>query len=154
MRSTRRLDIYTVLILAMVPTFLAIAWGLTWNYERITARQACERTGEYLLEVSEISDLYISAGTLGNADTWLSQLESTNPPSPARDLHDSIVSAVTYGMSTDAELDTGEPGVAYDTLVPFQTAIDNGRETLTDECPEFAAQVPEAFPMFFREGNE
>lgn len=154
MRSKIHFDIYTILIIAIVPTFLAIAWGLTWNHERVAARQACENTEEYLADVSEIASLYENAGTLQDADIWLNQLEAMSPPAPAQDLHDSVISAINYAININPDLDTTQPAAIYETLTPFQQAIDNGRADITERCPEFATMIPEAFPMFFREGAQ
>jgi hypothetical protein len=154
MPSKIRFDIYTILIIAIVPTFLSIAWGLTWNHDRVAAKQACQNTEEYLTEVTEISDLYVNAGTLQNADVWLTRLEAIVPPSPARDLHDSVISSIRYATNVSSELETTQPAAVYEALTPFQQAIDNGRADIIDTCPEFATMIPGAFPMFFREGSQ
>jgi hypothetical protein len=57
-------------------------------------------------------------------------------------------------MNINPELDTTQPAAIYETLAPFQQAIDNGRADIIDNCPEFATTIPEAFPMFFRQGNQ
>lgn len=154
MRDKLRFDIYTILMIAMVPTFLAIAWGLTWNHDRVAAKEACTNTEHYLAEVTDIVPIYTNAGTLQNADVWLTRLEEITPPSPARNLHDSVSSSISYGMNIDPELSTTEPAAIYDQLTPFQQAIDNGRQDIVAKCPDTAAMIPEAFPMFFREGNQ
>lgn len=153
MRSIIRLDIYTILIVALVPTFLAIAWGLTWNYERILDKRACDYTGHYLTEVGDMASLYTDAGTLRDADTWLTRLEAINPSSPARDLHESVVSSMSYAMTTNPDLGTTEPAAVYDTLTPFHQAIDKGAQEVIDTCPEFERLLSYAFPMYFREEN-
>lgn len=154
MRSKLRLDIYSILIVALVPAFLAIAWGLTWNHERVIAKQECGNTGEYLADVADIASLYESSGTVQNADVWLTRLDSIVPTRTARNLHDSVLSTIRYAMNATPELDTTQPGAVYEELPPFQQAIDRGRGDIVDQCPEFAALIPEAFPMFFREGNQ
>ena len=153
MRNTFRFDIYTILIIAIVPTFLAIAWGLAWNDGRVEAKLACKNTGHYLTEVGDMASLYTSAGTLGNADAWLTRLQAINPSGPARDLHNSVVSAITYGMNINPDLSTTEPAAVYDQLSPFQQAIDKGSQDLVNECPEFGSLLSYAFPMFFKKEN-
>lgn len=151
MRTSFRLDIYTILIVALVPTFLAIAWGLTWNYERILANRECDYTGHYLTEVGDMASLYTDAGTLQNADTWLTRLQAINPSTPTRDLHQAVVNSMSYAMNTNPDLDTTEPGAVYDTLVPFRQTIDKGAQEVIDTCPEFERLLSYAFPMYFRE---
>lgn len=153
MLSKIRFDIYTILIVAMVPTFLVIAWGLTWNHDRIAAKHACENTDTYLTEVSAIADLYTSAGTLQNANTWYDQLEQISPPGPARDLHNSVSSAVTYSMNRNPDLQTSQPAGLYDALPPFQQPVDKGRDKIIERCPELTPLIPDAFPMFFQKGD-
>jgi hypothetical protein len=149
MRHAIRFDIYTILMIAIVPFFLATAWGLTWNNERVMARQACEDTESYLVEAAEIASLFTDAGTLDDADTWLDQLATISPHGHAWDLHQSASRTVEYAMNTQPDLGTEVPGIVYERIMPFRIAIDNAQEKIADKCPDLAVMVPDAFPMLF-----
>ena len=153
MRKYRQWDIYTVLMVAIVPVFLAVAWGLTWNHERVAAAQACEDTESYLSETTEAASLFINAGTVGSTDPWLSRMETIQPQGHGWDLHDSVVGAVEYAAAVEPDLDTAEPGVVYDETPFFQDPIDEARATIVEKCPDLEAMLPEAFPMIFKEND-
>ncbi len=153
MREKFRLDIYLILIIALVPFFLLTAWGLTWNYERVLANRACEDTTSYLQDASSFVPDFKNAGTLQNAGGWVGRMDGLRPPPIAEDLHDALVSTVTYAMNTDPDLDTARPAVVFDELTPFQNSITEGRDKIIEECPELASALPDAFPMFFTEEN-
>ena len=153
MREKFRLDIYTILMVALVPFFLLTAWGLTWNYERVLASRACEDTTSYLKDASRFTSDFTNAGTLQNTGGWVGRMDGLQPPPIAEDLHDALVSTVTYGMNTDPNLGTTQPGVVFDELTPFQNSITEGRDKIIAECPELARAIPDAFPMFFTEEN-
>lgn len=145
------LDIYMVLITALIPVFLLNAWGLTQNHERVLANRACEDTTSYLEEASGFAPEFRSAGTLENADGWLSLMRTMRPPQLAEDLHNSIMTTVTYAMNTDPDLDTTQPAGVYVRLTPFRSSIMEARAQILEKCPELAGQIPTAFPMFFTE---
>ena len=149
MRPDVRFDIYTILIIAIVPVFLATAWGLTWNHERMAAQRACEDTEHYLTEAAEVASLFTDAGTLDDADTWIDQLATISPHGHAWDLHQSATRTVEYAMNTQPNLPTDEPGIVYDQIVPFRIAIDNAQEKIVDKCPDLAMLIPDAFPLLF-----
>lgn len=153
MRKYRQWDIYTVLMVAIVPVFLAVAWGLAWNHERVAAAQACENTATWLAEVSEAAPLFINAGSVGNADPWLNRMETIQPQGHGGKMHDSAVSAVEYASTVDPDLDTTEPGVISDAAPFFQDSIDEARATIVDECPDLGGMLPEALPMIFKENE-
>jgi hypothetical protein len=149
-----RLDSYTIIIIALLPSFLLIAAGATWFYERAEARRACSDATEYLADVSDMSASFQSAGTLSNARSWLTSMESLQPPLVARELHDSTVASVTYAISVTPDLDVSAPASVYEAVTPFQDNIDAGRDELIDECPDLALQIPDAFPMFFAKDGQ
>jgi hypothetical protein len=144
-----KLDGYAIIIIALLPSFLLIAAGATWFYDRAEARRACSDATAYLADVSDMSASFQSAGTLSNARPWLTSMESLRPPLVAKDLHDATVASVNYAISVEPDLDVSAPASVYDAVTPFQDSIDAGRADLVDECPDLALQVPDAFPMFF-----
>ena len=151
MRQYMQWDIYTMLIVAIVPVFLAVAWGLSWNHERVSAAQACEATKTYLADVSEFASLYTEAGTVDDADQWLSRLETIQPQGHAWEIHDSALSTFEYASMSAPELDTNQPGGIYEEIAPFQSSIDDARANIVDNCPDLEPMLPDAFPMFFKE---
>lgn len=151
MREKFHLDIYTILIIVLIPFFLLTAWGLTWNYERVLASRACKDTTSYLGEAASFAADFTNAGTLQNAGGWVSRMESMRPSPLAENLHDAVVSTVSYAINTDPNLDTTEPAGVFDKLTPFQESITEGRDKIVVKCPELASQIPTAFPMFFTE---
>lgn len=153
MRNRIPFDIYTILIIAIVPVFLATAWGLTWNHERVARKESCASASAFLTDASGLVSVYTNAGSIESSDVWLSQLESlTTPPGAAKDMRDNVLSSMTYAMNTDPTLKTTASGEVYDSLTPFQQSIDKVRTNLVEECPETAMLIPEAFPMFYRTG--
>jgi len=154
MRNRIPFDIYTTLIVAIVPVFLITAWGLTWNHERIAKKEGCENAVAFLTDATALAPAYADAGTLGNSDLWLSQVESITSPGAAKDVRDVVLSSITYGMGTDPELETTGTGEVYETLTPFRQSIDRARDELVEQCPDTATMIPDAFPMFFRTGAQ
>lgn len=149
MRDKLQLDIYTMLIIAIVPVFLAVAWGLTWNYERATARQACEDTESYLADAAEAAPLFTGAGVVDDVTEWMSRLETITPKGHADDLHEAATSTVEYAMTTQGDLPTDVPAVLYEEITPFRTSIDEAYDKIAEKCPELLPMIPDAFPMFF-----
>lgn len=151
MRDKLRLDVYNVIIIALIPFVLLVAWGLTWGYERNLHARQCEEAIVYLEEAAGISTLYTSAGSVENTDRWLEQMRELSAPEPLRDLHNGAIAALTWASTTDLEVDTSQPAGLYERLTSFRDVLDDGRETLADQCPDADALVPAAFPMYFRE---
>lgn len=151
MREKLRLDVYDIIIIALIPFVLLVAWGLTWGYERNLHARQCEEAIAYLEEVAEFAPLYTNAGSISNTDQWLEQMEAQSTTEPLRDLHNGAISALTWASTTDLEVDTTQPGGLYERLTSFRNVLDDGRETLANRCPDADALVPAAFPMYFRE---
>jgi hypothetical protein len=153
-RRSFRLDAYTIIIIALIPSFMLIAAGATWFYDRAEAKRACSDSATYLADATDLVGSFQNAGTLGNAGPWLTSMESLTPPSVASDLHEAAMSTVQYGISTQPNTDTTSPGAVYDAVIPFQDSLDSARAALVQKCPETAPQIPQAFPMFFREDSQ
>lgn len=154
MREKFHLDVYNVIIIALIPFVLLVAWGLTWGYERDLRAQQCEDAIAYLEEVTALAPEYLEAETLDDADGWLDDLQDMGHPAPANDLHNGAISAFTYASTAGLEVDMAEPGGLYDQLTTFKGVLDDGRDTLVDQCPETEPLIADAFPMYFREEGE
>lgn len=154
MRNKIPLDIYSILIVAIVPVFLATAWGLTWNHERVEKQERCANANLFLEDARDLVPVYTNAGSIGTSDVWLSQIESITTPGAARELRDVILSSMSYAMSTDPDLDTTATGEVYTSLTVFHDSIDRAQAGLVEECPDTATLIADAFPMFFRTGDE
>lgn len=149
MRDRFRLDIYTIVIIALIPAFFGIAATATWFYDRAEAERICGDVETYMQNVENITPTFAEAGTLDGTDNWLESFEALSVPWPAQDLHDAAISTITFGANTDPDLDVSEPGAVYDELTTFQDALDEGREGLLLHCEDMENQLVAAFPMFF-----
>lgn len=150
MRERLRLDVYNVIIIALIPFVLLVAWGLTWRYDRHLQARQCEDAITYLQEVAAIAPEFTSAATLDDADAWLADMQDMTVPAPATDLHNGAVAAYSYAARADLPADPALPGSLYDELTTFKGVLDRGRETLVDQCPAAAPLIVDAFPMYFR----
>ena len=154
MRETFRFDVYNVIIIALIPFVLLVAWGLTWTYERNLHAQQCDDALTYLEEAADIAPAYTGATSLSTADDWLESMQALSYPPQANDLHNGAVSAFTYASTAGLDVDLEEPAGLYEQLTTFRNVLDDGRETLIEQCPDTAPLVAEAFPMYFREDSE
>ena len=153
-RRSFRLDAYTIIIIALIPSFMLIAAGATWLYERAEARRACEDAASYLASAAELAPSFRDGGTLADAGPWLAGMEALTPPEVAEALHAAATGTVQYGMAAQPGTDTTSPGAVYEAITPFRDSLDAGRQELVQECPGIAPQVSQAFPMFFAEDTE
>lgn len=149
MRRRFRIDRYTVLIAALLPTILLIAWGLTAAHDaRLHARQ-CAVADQWLQDTAAIAPQFENAGTLGMTSSWLTQFRELNSPSHAGILRDAIIGMVSFGQEYAPSRATVTDGSLTPSFPEFATNLQVGAATLTDHCPETRTQLPEAFPMFF-----
>lgn len=151
MREKLHLDVYNVIIIALIPFVLLVAWGLTWGYERNLHARECDEAVTYLEDVADFSSLYTSAGSIDEADQWLEQMQEMSYPAPLADLHNGAVAAFTYASSTSLTVEMDQPAGLYDRLTTFKRVLDEGRDTIVRQCPEVDPLIPGAFPMYFRE---
>lgn len=154
MREKFHLDVYNVIIIALIPFVLLVAWGLTWGYERDLRAKQCEDAIAYLEEVTAFAPEYLEAETLDDADAWLDDMQDMGYPSPATDLHNGAISAFTYASTAELQVDMAAPGGLYDQLTTFKGVLDDGRDTLVERCPDTEPLIADAFPMYFREEGE
>lgn len=144
-----RPDIYTLLIAALIPSMLLAAWGLnTINNVRVHNQQ-CEVAEEWLTEAAGISHVYTNAGTLGEIEPWLSQLEEFNYPRHASELRHQIDEAGWYGLTWRWNTPTDEPGSLIDVAVSYDDEINQEIDEFIEYCPDTAQMLPDAFPMLF-----
>jgi hypothetical protein len=154
MREKLHLDVYNVIIIALIPFVLLVAWGLTWGYERNLHARQCEEAVTYLHEVADFSSLYTDASSIDNADAWLDQMQEMSYPEPLGDLHNGAISAFTFASTTGLEVEMDQPAGLYDRLTTFKAVLDEGRAKIVRQCPEVDALIPGAFPMYFREAGQ
>lgn len=154
MREKLHLDIYNVIIIALIPFVLLVAWGLTWGYERNLRAEQCNDAITYLENVTELAPEYLDAESLDDADDWFEGMQELDYPEPATDLHNGAVSAFTYASTAELSVDIAQPGGLYDELTTFKSVLDDGRDTLVDQCPDTESLIADAFPMYFREEDQ
>lgn len=154
MRERFRLDAYNVIIVALIPFVLLVAGGLTWGYDRRQQAQACDQSVAYLEDVADIATEYTSAASLDDADAWANDMEDMSVPSPATDLHNAAVAAFAYAAQADLPADPSQPGSLYEELTTFKNILDEGRQTLVEQCPATEPLVSDAFPMYFRKDGQ
>mgnify|MGYP001197109358 CR=1 FL=1 len=154
MREKLRFDVYNVIIIALIPFVLLVAWGLTWGYERNLHAKQCDDAITYLENVIELAPDYTEAESLDDADDWVEGMQELGYPEPATDLHNGAVSAFTWASTAELPVDPSQPAGLYDALTTFKGVLDDGRETLVDECPDTEPLIAEAFPMYFREEGQ
>ena len=154
LRQHLKLDVYTIIIVALIPSFLLIAAGATWFYDRAEARRACSDATAYLEDASGLAGSFQSASSVSDTTAWVTGMQALHPPPVAQSLHDTVLGTVSYATSTIPDLNVSEPGAVYDAVTPFQDSLDRSRDDLVKECPDLAAQIPDAFPMFFTKDGQ
>lgn len=154
MRERFHLDVYNVIIVVLIPFVLLVAWGLTWGYDQRLHAQACDQSVEYLKNVTDIATEYTSAASLDDADAWLEDLLDMSVPTPATDLHNGAAAAFTYAARANLPPDPSQPGSLYDELTTFKDVLDEGRQSLVEQCPATEPLISDAFPMYFRKDGQ
>lgn len=154
MREKLRFDVYNVIIIALIPFVLLVAWGLTWGYERNLHAQQCDDAITYLGNVTELAPEYLEAESLDDADRWLEGMQDLGYPEPATDLHNGAVSAFTWASTAELPVDPSQPGGLYDALTTFKDVLDEGRQSLVEQCPATEPLIADAFPMYFRKDGQ
>lgn len=151
MLKTIQLDIYTILIVALVPGLLLAAWGLdSWDSNQLHRRQ-CELAVDWLESSAAIVGQFEQAGTTGKTQLWINQIEELDSPNAAGDLRWGVLQAANYGVEYFPDRPSDEPGVLNPKNGLLERQIADGAEKLIKHCPETEALIPTAFPMVFRE---
>lgn len=142
-------NIYTILMIGLVPAMLLTAWGLdTWDARRLHRLQ-CEVAMEWLDESAEIVPQFTDAETMNRTSLWIANFETLNSPNAAGDLRWNILQSANYSLEHFPDLPTDEPGVLNPKNGLFARAIEEGTEELIEHCPETEDMLPAAFPMIF-----
>lgn len=143
-------DIYTFLIIGLIPFLLLSAWGVkTWEDNRLH-RVQCELALDWLDESTMIAPDFSQAGTMDGTRFWLAAFEEINAPSAAGQLRWGIIQSATYSTKYAPRQSTTLPGVLHPPDGLFSRDIIDGSRNLVRHCPETEPLLPEAFPMVFR----
>ena len=144
-------DIYTILMIALVPTMMLAAWGLHTYDAGQLHRQQCEMAEAWLESSAEYVGQFERAGITGNTLLWIANVEALDSPNAAGYLRWGVLQSATYHAEYLPALPTDQPGVLNPRNGLFERQIADGAEHLIEHCPEIEDQIPTAFPMVFRE---
>lgn len=144
-------DIYTILMVALVPVLLLSAAGLYFYDKNKLHNLQCEMAVEWLETSEQYSAQFVSAGTMGRTELWITTFEEIESPSKAGNLRWGILQSANYNQEHRPDLSTSERGVLNPPNGLFEQQIENGVEDLVKHCPETESMIPGAFPMVFRE---
>lgn len=150
MRERFHFDIYTALMIGLVPMLLLTARGIEyWHDGRLYQRQ-CQMAADWLAESADIAPQFAFAGTMDRTMFWSQELEDISSPASARKLRSGVLQSAKYYQTYYANNPTDKPGILNPTDGMFSREIKEGRKSLVDHCPETAAMLPTAFPMIFQ----
>ncbi len=142
-------DIYTFIIIALIPGILLAAWGLTeWDKRQLHTHQ-CEVAAEWLQEAAMLAPMFENADTMDDISGWIAAMEELNSPARGGQLRRGILSSAYYHMEYFPNTRTSTPGVLNPTNGLFARDIIDGRASLVEHCPETDANLADAFPMVF-----
>lgn len=142
-------NIYTILMIALVPAMLLTAWGLdTWDSRRLHRLQ-CEVAVEWLEENAEIAPQFSQAMTMNRTALWQSNFEDINAPAAAGILRGGILGSANYTREYFPDQSTDEPGALNPHNGLLARNIEDGIVALVEHCPETEDLLPAAFPMIF-----
>lgn len=144
-------DIYTIIIVALVPTLLLTAWGIyAWDEHQLHTLQ-CTMAVDWLEESTEMAPQFVQAETMDSTQFWTSSFEQIESPNAAGNLRWGILQSTWYHREHFPDLPTDERGVLNPPNGLFARQIEEGTEDLVEHCPETEDMIPTAFPMVFRE---
>lgn len=144
-------DIYTIIMVALVPTLLLSAWGLhAWDNHRLHTLQ-CTMATDWLEETADMAPQFVQAETMGRTQFWTSTFEDIESPNAAGNLRWGILQSAQYHEEYFPDLSTADRGVLNPPNGLFARQIEEGTEDLVEHCPETEDMIPTAFPMVFRE---
>lgn len=144
-------DIYTVLMVALVPAIVLAAWVLQSYDTDQLHRSQCELAESWLESSREYADQFEQAGTTGRTQLWINSVGELNSPNAASTLRSGILQSARYHAEHLPGLPTDEPGILNPKNGLFERPITEGAQILTEHCPETEDLIPSAFPMIFRE---
>lgn len=146
-------DIYTILMVALVPALLVSAAGVYFYDEHRLHSLQCEMATEWLESSQEYSAQFVSAETMGRTGLWISAIEEIESPNKAGNLRWGILQSANYNQKYRPDLSTADRGVLNPPNGLFEQQIDDGVEDLVEHCPDTESMLADAFPMVFREGE-
>lgn len=144
-------DIYTIVMVALVPAMLLVAGGITWWDDYRLHQVQCELATDWLEQNAVLSDEFENAGTMERTSFWQRQFEEINSPSAAGQLRWGIIQSANYQQEYFPDRETEERGVLNPINGLFSRDIVDGTEDLVEHCPDTEAMLPEAFPMIYRD---
>lgn len=154
MLKPHRWDIYTIIIVALVPAMLLSAWGLTaWDQRQLHSRQ-CAMAEDWLDSTAAFAGQFEMAGRTGQTQLWITNIENLDFPNAARDLRSGLIRSARYHQEFLPNVSTREPGVLNPVNGLYERQIETGIAALTSHCPETAELIPAAVPMIFREDEQ
>ncbi|MCA9832995.1 MAG: hypothetical protein KC435_03565 [Thermomicrobiales bacterium] len=142
-------DIYTIIIVALIPVILVAAWGMSWWNERELHAEQCSVALEWLQESEDLLPLYERADTMADIDPWINSIDALNSPSSAGTLRWGILQSARYFLAYYPNVRIEENGELNPADGIHSRDIIGGTEQLIDHCPEVAPLLPVAFPMIF-----
>lgn len=146
-------DVYTIIMVALVPILLLSAWGLQALDAGRLHRTQCELAVDWLENSKNSSTQFVQAGTTGRTQFWITMFEDLDSPNAAGYLRWGVLKSAEYHQEYLPDLPTDAPGVLNPRNGLFEKQIADGARHLIEHCPETEALIPDAFPMVFREGE-
>lgn len=144
-------DIYTILIVALLPALLLVAGGVTWWEDNRLHQAQCNVAVAWLEESADIAGQFQLAQTMDRTQFWQQSFEEINNPSHAGQLRWGIIQSADYTSEYYPDMPTDEPGVLNPKNGLFSRDIEEGTEELIEHCPDTEAMLADAFPMIFRD---
>lgn len=149
MLKSSQWNVYTLLMVGLVPAMLLTAWGMdSWQSYRRHQLQ-CEVAVEWLEESRDIAPQFTQANTMNRTQLWISNVDEINSPAHASILRRGILQSANYHLEYFPEHPTDAPGVLNPKNSMFARDIEEGTAELINHCPETEALLPAAFPMIF-----
>jgi hypothetical protein len=147
-------NVYTYLMVGLVPAMLLGAWGIdSWQSRRLHQTQ-CQVATEWLEESARLAPQFTLANTMDRTQFWRVGIEELNAPSQAGVLRRGILQSASYHARHYPDHPTSEPEVLNREDGLFSRDIEGGAAALIAHCPETEALLPTAFPMFFQGEDE
>lgn len=146
-------DIYTILMVALVPLILLTAGGLYfWNDYSIHKTQ-CEMAEDWIRESGEMADQFQSYERMGQTEFWTSTFAELDHPRAAGTLRSGIIQSAEYHAKYYPDMEITERGALNPVNGRLERQIEKGTEDLIEHCPDTASLLPEAFPQIYREDS-
>lgn len=144
-------DIYTIIMVALVPVILLSAWGLTKASEYDLKSRQCALAVEWLDESQDLLPQFYRAGTMENTAGWIATLEEINAPAAAGRLRWAVLQSARYAAEYYPGLPTDGVAVLNPVDGLYERNLTEGAWDLINHCPDVLPMLPKAFPMVFRE---